>query len=287
MANNVKQLKLTECPRDAMQGWEHNISTITKVNYLNALYKVGFFALDAGSFVSPKAIPQMADTAEVFAQIETANNQNTICIFANERGLMQAADNIKVNTLGFPLSLSETFQLKNTNKTIAEALSFLAVASKTCKTYNKQLVVYLSMAFGNPYGDEYNEDIINKLTEHLIKLNITQIRLADTVGLATPKEVFNTTNNFLSTYKEVDLTLHLHASKEQVISKLEAGLQAGCYSYDVAIGGIGGCPLSGSNLVGNMHTELVVEYAQKNNMETGLNREAFNKAVLLSKNVFI
>lgn len=284
---NRKSVKIIECPRDAMQGWAHPIPTSTKIEYLNTLLEVGFDTIDFGSFVSPKAIPQMADTLEVYQAIQDKIQSNQLlAIIANERGASQAAALKNIKYLGFPFSISPTFQMRNTNATIEEAFERVKNIQRICSENQKELVVYLSMGFGNPYGDDYSTDLVIDWAQQLMKENISIISLADTVGIATAKEVYSTTKLLLEAISSVEVGVHLHASEDTRMEKLAAAFEAGCLRYDGAIKGFGGCPMAKDDLVGNMDTEWMVEFFKNKNIDTGINEEALQKASLLALQVF-
>ncbi|MBL0146305.1 MAG: hydroxymethylglutaryl-CoA lyase [Chitinophagaceae bacterium] len=278
---------LVECPRDAMQGWKHFIPTQKKIEYINALLKVGFDTLDFGSFVSPKAIPQMADTKEVIPKLKIENsNTKLLAIVANERGASDAVMYDEITYLGFPFSVSETFQQRNTNSGIIESLSRVECIQNLCKKNNKHLVVYISMGFGNPYGDEYSEEIVFSWVDKLVAMDVKIISLADTVGIATSKQVNNITKYLINKLQDVEVGVHLHSTQLNWKDKVDAALQAGCKRFDGALKGIGGCPMADDELVGNMDTELIIPYFEQLNLLKPLNKEALNKAVKLAAEIF-
>ncbi len=281
------QLQIVECPRDAMQGWPHPIATADKAAYLNALLEVGFPLLDCGSFVSPKAIPQMVDTAAVLAQIAPAGDTKLLVIVANERGIDSAVSVEKVHYLGFPLSLSETFQQRNTGKSIAEALDTVQLMQEQCLAAGKEAVVYLSMGFGNPYGDDYSPGIAADFTAQLVAMGIRTIALADTVGVTDPPAIQSLFEELIPRYPGVTFSAHLHSTKAGATAKMEAAWAGGCRRFEGAIGGIGGCPMANDELVGNLATEQIVEWAAGRGITTGLNEEAFQKAQQLAHRLFI
>lgn len=284
----MDRLILNECPRDAMQGLAHFVPTETKIQYLNALLKVGFSRLDFGSFVSPKAIPQLRDTAEVIGKLDLSQTKTKLlAIVANHRGAQQALEFEEIDFLGFPLSVSETFQMRNTNKTIAQALEEVAAIQNACLIHGKKLVVYLSMGFGNPYGDSYSPDLVLEKGQSLIDMGIGHLAISDTVGLATPAEVKALFSTFAKPWKNIEITAHLHATPEAVAPKLAAAWEGGCRNFDVALGGYGGCPMAEDDLVGNLSTEVVLHWAEKQGIETGLDFTALEKARMLMKEVFL
>jgi len=255
---------LIECPRDAMQGWPHIIPTQKKIAYLNSLLKVGFDTLDFGSFVSPKAIPQMADTRQVLDGLQlSGTTTKLLAIVANFRGAEEAADRDEITYLGFPFSISETFQLRNTNKTIEGSLATVEEMQELCIKREKELVVYISMGFGNPYGDHWSEEIVFQWVDTLTLLGIKIISLADTVGLATPEQVFSVTDYLMMQVPDYTVGVHLHSTPHGRKAKIDAALQAGCRRFDGALKGIGGCPMAGDELVGNMDSEWMIDYFSK------------------------
>jgi hydroxymethylglutaryl-CoA lyase len=282
-----KVVKLIECPRDAMQGWKTFIPTQIKVQYLNALLAVGFDTLDFGSFVSTKAIPQMADTKEVIPQLDLNNTQTKLlAIVANSRGAEEAVAYEQITNLGFPFSVSPTFQLRNTNSTVEESLRRVEGIQSLCIKSNKQLVVYLSMGFGNPYGDEYNESILLKWAEEMIKLEVRIISLADTVGVATPEQISFALNTLIPAYPHAEFGVHLHSTVDNWQAKLEAAAAAGCKRFDGALKGIGGCPMAKDELVGNMNTEWVIEYFKSKEILQSIKDEALQKCIELADEIF-
>lgn len=282
-----KNIKLIECPRDAMQGWKTFIPTTQKVEYLNTLLQVGFDTLDCGSFVSPKAIPQMADTAAVLDQLDMdATGTKLLIIVANERGAAEAVQYDQVSYLGFPFSVSPTFQQRNTNSTPEESLARVEAIQHLCIRYNKQLVVYLSMGFGNPYGDPYNEEIVSEWVEALLKNDIRILSLADTVGLATADQVYTMTRHLITSLPHIEIGVHLHSTPDNWRSKMEAALQAGCMRFDGALKGVGGCPMANDELVGNMDTEKMIGWLAQQNRLPALNQAALNESLILANRIF-
>lgn len=285
-----KKIELVECPRDAMQGWSHPIPTKTKVAYLRALLEVGFPVLDFGSFVSPKAIPQMADTAEVLARLEMSHIKTPtklLAIIANLRGAEDACKFEEIHYLGFPFSISETFQLRNTNSTMVESFERVKQIQRHCLDNGKQLVIYLSMGFGNPYGDPYNAAILQHWADKMAKLGIGIISLADTIGLATPQLIKASLAQLIPDYPAIKIGVHLHSNRQQSLDKIQAALEGGCLRFDGALKGIGGCPMAQDDLVGNMDTELMIRQFKNNDLELSLNESALNKALLMTDEVFI
>jgi len=259
--SSSKRITLVECPRDAMQGWKNFIPTNIKIDYLNALLKVGFDVLDCGSFVSAKAIPQMADTAEVINALDLSNSSTKLLVIvANQRGAEEAVEFNKISYLGFPFSISPSFQLRNTNSSLEESLERVKAIQALCIAHQKELVIYLSMGFGNPYGDLYNQDILIKWAGEMAALGIKTISLADTVGLASPDQITNALSILIPQYPQIQFGVHLHASDANWEHKLAAAINAGCNRVDGALKGIGGCPMAQDDLVGNMDSEKIVQY---------------------------
>lgn len=282
------QIQVVECPRDAMQGWPHFIPTDNKIAYINALLQVGFHTLDMGSFVSPKAIPQMADTKEVIKGLELGNTATKLlAIVANERGANEAAAYDEITYLGYPFSISETFQQRNTNSSIKESVGRVEAIQKLCQQHNKELVIYLSMGFGNPYGDAYNEDILLHWADEMVKRGITILSLADTVGLATPEQISFALQTLIPQYPAVTIGVHLHATPDNWKTKLEATINAGCRRIDGALLGIGGCPMAGNDLVGNMNTEWILSFLEDAKMNIGIKRDAYQNSLKLAKEIFV
>ncbi len=285
---NHSFIKLIECPRDAMQGWKTFIPTEKKIEYINSLLKVGFDTIDFGSFVSPKAIPQMADTGEVISNIQIPNpNAKLLAIVANIRGAEEASLYDQINCLGFPFSVSETFQLRNTNSSIEQSLGRVEGIQNLCIKTGKQLVVYLSMGFGNPYGDRYSEEIVFEWVNKLVAMDIGIISLADTIGVATPEQVYDMTEYLVDSLPGTEIGVHLHSTPENWQQKLEAAVKAGCKRFDGALKGIGGCPMADDELVGNMNSEWMINYFEKQNLLQGLNKEALQESLRIAGEIFI
>lgn len=280
-------IKLVECPRDAMQGWKAFIPTDKKVSYLNSLLKVGFDTIDFGSFVSPKAIPQMADTADVVKRLDISNSRSRLlAIVANPRGAEEASVFDQVSYLGFPFSVSETFQQRNTNSSIAESLSRVEEIQNLCIKTGKELVVYISMGFGNPYGDPYDEDFVFEWVNKLVALDIKIISLADTVGLATPGQVYDMTSYLIESLPGTEIGVHLHSRPDNWEEKLGAAIRAGCKRFDGALKGIGGCPMANDDLVGNMDSELMIEYFDGLQILPQLDQEALKESLRMAGEIF-
>lgn len=280
------QIQLVECPRDAMQGWAHPIPTAVKVNYLNTLLKVGFHTLDFGSFVSPKAIPQMADTKDVIPQLQLNEQTKLLAIIANQRGAEEAVVYDEISYLGFPFSLSPTFQQRNTNSTMEESMDRVKAIQELCLKTNKELVVYLSMGFGNPYGDVYNDEILLQWTEVMVKEGIEIISLADTVGLASPEQIRFALTTLIPKYPTTTIGVHLHSTTLNWEVKLSAAFESGCKRFDGALKGIGGCPMAQDDLVGNMDTEKMIPYFQSKQLLQDLDQEALIQSSRMALQVF-
>ena len=282
-----KLISLVECPRDAMQGWERLIPTSEKVNYLNALLKVGFDVLDFGSFVSAKAIPQLADTKEVIPRLDMSNTHTRLlAIIANTRGAEEAVHYEQIAYLGFPFSISETFQLRNTNKTIAQSLVQVEEMQNLCVQRNKELVIYISMGFGNPYGDEYNADVAINWVGRMAQLGIKTIAMADTVGVAQPDNISYIFNHLIPEFKDISIGAHFHSTPDKWEEKIQAAYNAGCRRYDSALKGIGGCPMAEDELVGNIATENIVNWCATNNISLTLDKAAFAAALEIAGRIF-
>ncbi|HMU10260.1 MAG TPA: hydroxymethylglutaryl-CoA lyase [Ferruginibacter sp.] len=285
---NQQPVKLIECPRDAMQGWAHFIPTERKIEYINALLKVGFDTIDFGSFVSPKAIPQMADTKQVIGNLELGNSSSKLlAIIANERGAQEAVVYDAISYLGFPFSVSETFQKRNTNSGIIESLARVEEIQNLCIKNKKELVVYISMGFGNPYGDVYNEEIVFNWVNKLVSMDIGIISLADTVGLATAGQVKRVTKYLVDSLPGTEIGVHLHSTAVNWKEKVDAALAAGCRRFDGALKGIGGCPMADDELVGNMDTELMIPYFEELGLLNNLDKEDLRKCSMLASEIFV
>jgi hydroxymethylglutaryl-CoA lyase len=281
------ELKITECPRDAMQGLTNFIPTELKATYLNALLKVGFSTLDFGSFVSPKAIPQMRDTAEVLAQLDLSTTRTKLlAIVASTNGAKLANQYPQISYLGFPLSVSETFQQRNTHKSIAQAIDSVKEIQELCLAAKQKLVVYLSMGFGNPYSDPYSPEIVESLAEKMAQLGIRDLALADTIGVSQPKNIRPLFERLIPAFPEVAFGAHFHSHPSSAVRKVAAAWEAGCRRFDGAMLGYGGCPMASDELTGNIPTEMMVEYFQRQGIETGLDMPAFGEAFRHGVTVF-
>jgi hydroxymethylglutaryl-CoA lyase len=272
-------IKIIECPRDAMQGIKSFIPTARKVAYIQSLLRVGFDTIDFGSFVSAKAIPQMQDTAEVLAQLDLSQtNSKLLAIIANTQGAISAAAHKEIQYLGFPFSISENFQMRNTHKTIEESLvtlnEILEIADKT----NKEVVAYLSMGFGNPYGDPWNVDIVGNWTENLANRGVKILSLSDTIGSSTPEVIQYLFSNLIPKYPEIEFGAHLHTTPEKWFEKVDAAYNAGCRRFDGAIQGFGGCPMAKDTLTGNMPTEKLLSFFTSQKEQTNTSPMSFESA---------
>jgi hydroxymethylglutaryl-CoA lyase len=281
-------LTLIECPRDAMQGWQHFIPTEQKIKYLNALLKVGFDTLDFGSFVSPKAIPQMADTKELLPELDMGStNTRLLAIVANQRGAEEAVVYDEISCLGFPFSVSPTFQMRNTNSSMEESVERVEAIQELCIKNNKQLVLYLSMGFGNPYGDEYNEETLLHWADEMVKKEIHILSLADTVGVATPAQIRFALETLIPRYPATSIGVHLHSTPQNWQEKLDAALAAGCKRFDGALKGIGGCPMAQDELVGNVDSEKMIAYFEEKSLLKGLNKQALQESLQVAAQIFV
>lgn len=282
-----KAVKLTECPRDAMQGIHEFIPTEKKAAYINQLLKVGFDVIDFGSFVSPKAIPQMQDTKELVPLLDmNSTSSKLLSIVLNKRGAEDACAFDEISFLGFPFSISETFQMRNGNSTIEEALGRVEEIQTLCVNNKKELLVYISMAFGNPYGDEWNSDIAIKWTEKLAGMGIKYFSLADTIGVSNPENINYMFSHLIPEFLELEIGAHLHTTPDTWEEKVAAAWNSGCRTFDSAIKGYGGCPMAKDDLTGNMPTENLVSYLEENTIANQLDKEAFAKAMQLAASTF-
>lgn len=284
----MQSLKLIECPRDAMQGIKQFIPTQQKIDYINSLLKVGFDTVDFGSFVNPKAIPQMADTIEVLKGLDLTNTTSKLLsIVANKRGAESAASFDEICFLGYPFSVSETFQMRNTNATIEESFVRLSEIQQISVKANKKLVVYLSMGFGNPYGDAWSPELVAKWCDRLYtELGIQIMALSDTIGVSNDQTIRQLLNTVLPAFPQVEFGAHLHTTPHTFAEKVKATVESGCYRLDGAMKGFGGCPMAKDDLTGNMPTERMVEWLEDNGYATGLDRIAFNASLEMSASIF-
>jgi len=257
----MEEVKIIECPRDAMQGIKAFIPTQKKVDYIQSLLRVGFDTLDFGSFVSPKAIPQMVDTAEVLSKLDLSQTRSKLlAIIANTQGAEMASKHKEIQYLGYPFSISENFQMRNTHKTIAESLGTLQEILDIANTSDKEVVAYLSMGFGNPYGDPWNVEIVGEWTEKLSNMGVKILSLSDTVGSSTPEVIEYLFSNLIPNYKHIEFGAHLHTTPDKWFEKVDAAYKSGCRRFDGAIQGFGGCPMAKDDLTGNMPTEKMLSY---------------------------
>jgi hydroxymethylglutaryl-CoA lyase len=281
-------MKLIECPRDAMQGLHNYLSVENKVRYINAILKVGFDTIDAGSFVSPKAIPQLKDTAEVLSKLDMSSTKSKLLVItANKRGAEEAVQFDEVAYLGFPFSISETFQKRNINSTIEDSLRRLDNVQNLCVKNNKKMVTYFSMAFGNPYGDEWSPEIVANWVGKLIQESgVDILSLSDTIGTSNPDSIKWLFEYVIPNFPEVEIGAHLHTTPDTWKEKISSAIESGCKRFDGAIKGFGGCPMATDGLTGNMATENIMSYLNENNIEHGLNEKAFNDALMMSLEIF-
>jgi hydroxymethylglutaryl-CoA lyase len=280
-------MKIIECPRDAMQGIKDFIPTKEKVEYINSLLHVGFETLDFGSFVSPKAIPQMQDTAAVLEDIDlSAGNTRLLAIVANKRGADEACEFEEISCLGFPFSISETFQQRNANSSIEESVKRVQEIYNLCRKKKKELVVYISMAFGNPYGDPYDQDVVFEWTRKLSGLGVKTISLADTIGSSTPELITSLFSSVIPEFPKVEIGAHLHSRKESSLEKIKAAYESGCRRFDGALQGFGGCPMAKDELTGNIDTNDIISFLEKNKIDHGLNKKALELANAECKKLF-
>lgn len=275
----MSQVKIIECPRDAMQGIKDFIPTKMKVQYIQSLLRVGFDTIDFGSFVSPKAIPQMIDTAEVLSCLDLSKTQSKLlAIIANTRGAELASVHKEIQYLGYPFSISENFQMRNTHKTIAESIVTLNEILEIADKSNKEVVTYISMGFGNPYGDPWNVEIVGEWTEKLANMGVKILSLSDTVGSSTPEVIDYLFSNLISKYPEIEFGAHLHTTPDSWFEKIEAAYKAGCIRFDGAIKGFGGCPMAKDDLTGNMPTEKMLSYFTANKIDTNCHSISFESS---------
>lgn len=283
-----RQIELIECPRDAMQGWKHFIPTETKVAYLNQLLKCGFDVLDFGSFVSAKAIPQLADTKEVLNRLDFTNTRTKLlAIIANTRGAEEGVVYDEIKYFGFPFSISETFQLRNTNKTIEQSLAQVEDIQMLCTRRHKELVIYISMGFGNPYGDPYNAEVAINWVNKLSQLGIKTFAMSDTVGVAQPDTIKYIFEHLLHEFPNLNIGAHFHSTVTTWEEKIQAAYDSGCRRYDSALKGIGGCPMAADELTGNIATENIFGWCEQQNIPLNINKEAFAEAMIMAASVFV
>ncbi len=283
----MNRVKIIECPRDAMQGIKMFIPTEKKVQYIQSLLRCGFDTIDFGSFVSPKAIPQMVDTAAVLSQLDlSTTSSKLLAIIANVRGAMDAVKHKEIQYLGYPFSISENFQMRNTHKTIAQSVETLQEILNIADRANKEVVAYLSMGFGNPYGDPWNVEIVGEWTERLSKMGVKILSLSDTVGTSTPEIITYLYSNLIPQYPEIEFGAHLHTTPTSWHEKIDAAYKAGCRRFDGAIQGFGGCPMAKDELTGNMPTEKMVSYFTAAKAETNLKAMSFESSYNEATKIF-
>lgn len=281
------KVKLIECPRDAVQGIHAFIPTELKVRYLQQLLKVGFHTIDFGSFVSHQAIPQMADTHDVIQQLDISDtNTRLLAIVANLRGAIEASEYDKITYLGYPFSISEVFQMRNTNATIEQSLGRVEAIQEVCATRNKSLVIYVSMGFGNPYGETWNVNIAQYWVDRLADMGIKIMSLSDTIGVATPETISYLFGNLIPPYPDVEFGAHLHTTPDSWGPKIEAAFSNGCFRFDGALKGYGGCPMAKDELVGNMPMENLLRFMHQHGELTGLDMEALTEAEQIALEVY-
>ncbi len=281
-------IKIIECPRDAMQGIHDFIATEDKIRYIRSLLQVGFHTLDFGSFVSPKAIPQLRDTAEVCEAIkDDKGNTKLLAIVANTRGAQDACQQDIIDFLGYPFSLSETFQRRNTNSSIATSLERIKEIKMLADEHGKEVVIYLSMGFGNPYGDAWNVDIVKQWTEKLADSGFGILMLSDTIGVSNPSNISYLFSELIPSFPNIEIGAHLHTAKHNWKEKIEAAYNSGCRRFDGAINGYGGCPMAQDDLIGNMPTENLLYYFDSEQVDLNINYQAFATSILLAGEVFV
>ncbi len=283
----MDKIKLIECPRDAMQGIKAFIPTSTKIQYIQALLRCGFDTIDFGSFVSPKAIPQMADTAEVLAGLDLSSTQSKLlAIIANTRGAIDAASHPEIKYLGYPFSISENFQMRNTHKTIAESVETLKEILEIAHKNDKEVVAYLSMGFGNPYGDPWNVEIVAEWTEKMANMGVSILSLSDTVGTSTPEIISYLFSDLIPAYPNIEFGAHLHTTPTSWHEKINAAYVAGCKRFDGAIQGFGGCPMAKDELTGNMPTEKMLSYFNSKKADSNIKMASFESSYNEATKIF-
>lgn len=287
ICNMNQEIKLVECPRDAMQGMHHFIDTNVKANYLNLLLQVGFDTIDFGSFVSPKAIPQLRDTAEVLAQLDLSSTKTKLlAIVANLKGVEAAVQHQEIDYLGFPFSISETFQQRNTNSSITQSLDTVSQMLEHCDRAAKKAVVYLSMGFGNPYGDDWSIEILEQRASELVASGVEILSLSDTTGISTPSQIAEVLPYMQRLFPNTEVGLHLHTTPSESDEKIRAAFESGCKRFDSALKGYGGCPMASDALTGNMATERVLSYLNTQQKGPALNLSKWEEAMAMSSTVF-
>ena len=281
-------MKLIECPRDAMQGIHEFIPTQTKADYLNQLLRVGFDTIDFGSFVSPNAIPQLKDTSEVLSKLELSKTKSKLlAIVANERGAEDACNFEEIDYLGYPFSISETFQQRNTNSSIDQSMGRVEAIQKLCQKHNKQMVTYISMGFGNPYGDPFHEDIVAQWIQKLAQFDLKFFALSDTIGVSEPGIINRLFSTLIPEYPNLEIGAHLHTTPDTWKEKVDAAFKSGCKRFDGAILGYGGCPMAADDLTGNMATENLISYFNEMSVNLEIDSQRFNESKLTARSVFL
>ncbi|RZK44169.1 MAG: hydroxymethylglutaryl-CoA lyase [Pedobacter sp.] len=280
-------MKLIECPRDAMQGLHEFVPTDIKAKYINLLLQVGFDTIDFGSFVSPKAIPQLRDTQEVLAQLDLSNTPTKLLsIVANLRGVDEAIQRGQITYIGYPFSVSETFQQRNTNSSITQSLQLVEEMIERCDRYKKTPVVYLSMGFGNPYGDEWTTNIVEDWAGELVSRGVKILSLADTTGVSTPDKINLLLPSLIENFPTTEIGVHLHSTPDGRLEKIEAAYATGCKRFDSAVKGFGGCPMAADDLTGNLATEDLIYYLESQGENLNLNKDKWNEAIFFSQQIF-
>ena len=283
----MQNVKIIECPRDAMQGIKDWIPTAEKAQFIQSLLSCGFDTIDFGSFVSPRAIPQMRDTAELLSALDLSKSKSKLLsIVANVRGAQDAVRFTEIDYLGYPFSISENFQMRNTHKTIAQSLDQLNEILNIADSNNKVVVAYLSMGFGNPYGDPWNLEIVAEWTEKLASMGVTIISLSDTIGSSNPEIITYLFTELISKYPHIEFGAHLHTTKNKWHEKISSAFQAGCRRFDGAIQGFGGCPMAKDELTGNMPTEKLLSYFTANKIQTHIHPMSFESAYNCATKIF-
>ena len=283
----MDKIKLIECPRDAMQGIKTFIPTEKKVQYIQSLLRCGFDTIDFGSFVSPKAIPQMADTAEVLSKLDLSTTKSKLlAIVANTRGAQDASVHPEIDYLGYPFSISENFQMRNTHKTIAESVEILSEILEIAERANKKVVAYLSMGFGNPYGDPWDVEIVGEWTEKLSAMGVKILSLSDTIGTSSPDIIEYLFSNLIPKYPEIEFGAHLHTTPAKWHEKIDAAYEAGCRRFDGAIQGFGGCPMAKDELTGNMPSEKMLSYFNSKKADSNIKMTSFESAFNEASKIF-
>jgi hydroxymethylglutaryl-CoA lyase len=283
----MSKIKVVECPRDAMQGIKSWIPSKDKVDYIQSLLSVGFDILDFGSFVSPRAIPQLKDTDYVIKNLDLSLTQTKLlCIVANLRGAKNACEFSQIDFLGYPFSISENFQMRNTNKTINQSINILRDIVNLSNKSNKEVVVYLSMGFGNPYGDPWNYDIVQKYIDLLFNMNIKNISLSDTIGAAKKEDISHIYSKVISDYPDIEFGAHFHTKNDNWFEKIDSAFNAGCYKFDSAVQGFGGCPMAKDELTGNFPTEKLISYFNTKKIPLNINSLQFEASYNIASKIF-